>query len=302
MGDLWNIDVQRTDLSTYAECFGFFKAFGNSDDLGPIWFTSYGEQVNLSIDIPFGASNLGGSYTAYPAAITRGPITRTMDPRDTKVEVTLEGLAGSQQFLLKQVNNNYITVIVWQDLTDPTKNQVLIIGEGVPTTFDGNGVSLVIREDRRILDRLIPDVVYQKMCNNILFGRRCGLAWYDYSIQMQWGDLGYVQQDDYWSGHTHWVFTHSSIGAYGEGYFYLGSVVIGDWSTSRDRRTITWCLGDQIVISPAFERKIGNDENVIIAPGCSKSIETCISKFNNSSHFFGFPELPKKNPATQGMF
>jgi len=302
MGDQWNFDVQKTELETYAECFGFFKAFSNADDVAPLWLTSYGREISLSIDIPFGGTNLGGSYVAYPAGITRGAITRTMDPRDTQVEVTLEGLAGSQQFLLKQVNNNYIVVIVWQHITAPEANQVLIVGEGVPTMYDGDGVSIIIREDRRILDRLLPDVVYQKMCNNILFGRRCGLLWQNYSLQLQWGDFQNVTMSDYWAGHTHWELTHPSIGAFGETYFYGGSIVIGDWNTSRDRRMINWQAGDQIAIAPAFDRKIYDDERVIIAPGCDKSITTCSTKFANMNNFFGFPELPTKNPATQGMF
>lgn len=302
MGNLWTVDVQKTELETFAECFGFFKAFNNADDIPPIWLTSYGKEIGVTADIPFGAGNFGGSYIATPACITRGPITRTMDPRDNTCEITLSGLSGSHQFLMKAVNNNYLVVVVWQHITDCGFNQTLLVGEGVPTMFSGDSLSIVVREDRRILDRLLPDIVYQKMCNNILFGRRCTLDWRAWGVQLQWGDLNFFDTADYWAGATHCAFTHPVIPGFGARYFWLGQIVVGDWATSRDRRLVGWVLEDQIGFAPAFDRKIDDGETITLVPGCNKTIEECASKFGNTANFFGFPELPTKNPATQGMF
>lgn len=301
MGLEWAVNTQNTELSTMAECFGFFKAYDAADDAEPLWLTSYGKEVGGSMPDVYGFVNVGGDFVAKPAAITRGPITRTMDPRDTACEVTVEGLAGAHQILLKALNNNYICVIMLQDVSGCNTGQLLLIGEGVPTAYDGNGLSIVIREDRRILDRLLPDVVYQKMCNNVLFGRRCGLNYADYSVTLQWGDLAKPVISNYWAGHTHWEVHHPAIAAFGANYFWLGQIVVGDWS-SHERRLINWCEDDGIAFAPAFDRHIDDGESVIIAPGCDKSIDTCMGRFGNSMNFLGFPELPTKNPATQGMF
>ena len=301
MGAGWNINVNETAMETFAECYGFFKAYDAYDDEPPLWLTSYGREVGVTMGDLYGYPTIGGSYIAQPAAVTRGAITRTMDPRDTACEITVEALAGAHQLLLKALNNNYVVVVMMQHVSDCGTNQCLLVGEGVPTTFDGNGISIVVREDRRILDRLLPDVVYQKMCNNVLFGRRCGLNWRDYSLVLPFGEFGKFDTANYWAGHTHCGISHPSIGAFGENYFWLGQIVIGDWA-SHERRILNWCAGDEVAFAPAFDRKIDDGEQIILAPGCDKSITTCMGRYGNSLNFLGFPELPTKNPATQGMF
>lgn len=297
----WPGDTAGTELPGYTECYGFFKAYSSGDASPPIWLTPYHRPVNVELSGVYGFPSIGGSYVAMPAAITRGPITRTKDPRDTTCEITLDGLAGSHQFLLKAINNNYIVVVVMQKVDDCVPGMNLIIGEGVPTTYDGTGLSILVREDYRILDRLLPDVVYQRMCNNILFGRRCGLPWNLVCVTLPYAELTAYGSNYSWSTPTATILGHPVLESYRPYHFWLGQVVIGSWE-SRERRLINWCEGPAFAFSPPFERQIGPNENVIIAPGCDKTITTCRDVYGNQNNFFGFPELPIKNPATQGMF
>lgn len=297
----WPGDTAAQELPTYTECYGFFKAYSSGDASPPVWFTPYHRPVNVELSGIYGFPSIGGSYVATPAAITRGPITRTMDPRDTTCEITLDGLAGAHQLLLKTLNNNYIVVVTMQRVDDCSSGMNLIIGEGVPTTYNGTGLSILVREDYRVLDRLLPDVVYQRMCNNILFGRRCGLPWDRVCVVMPYAELRVDEGNRMVNVRTSTIFQHPVIEAYRLNHFWQGQIVIGSWG-SRERRLINWCAGPAVACSPPFERQIGLNETVIIAPGCDKRIETCRDVFGNTNNFFGFPELPTKNPATQGMF
>jgi uncharacterized phage protein (TIGR02218 family) len=41
---------------------------------------------------------------------------------------------------------------------------------------------------------------------------------------------------------------------------------------------------------------------VTVQAGCDKTLEVCQNKFNNEPNFGGFPYIPERNPATEGVF
>jgi uncharacterized phage protein (TIGR02218 family) len=298
----WMLDYTAAKLSTYAEVFGFIKAqpikptTSGSDTAGiarnELWLTSYPEPVTLYYDNSSVDSDIYGAYrTAIPAPITRTAIQWTFDPRDTEVDITVQSVQGIAQQLLSSMNNNYRVVILLQSVETDISHDVLFKGQGVPTMFEGNGITIKARADAHILDLLVPDIVYQRQCNNILFDSRCGLTQTAWCSTVRYGDI-----DDVTGG---WYA--AALAGYDENYFYLGQVVIGDWATSRERRLVTYSGSGTVMFSPVFERTIGPDEIVTFSPGCDKFHTTCKNKFSNNANFFGMPDMPIKNPASQGI-
>jgi hypothetical protein len=306
--------INGSELTTFAECFGFYKVLNGSNtstDSGetnadtsagyiePFWLTSYPTGVNIQL-ISWSSSSeqYAGSFFAKPAAITRGALTHNLNSIENQCEVSLQGLYGSHKILMKAMNNNYRVVILWQNPQYADDNQILTIGEGTPTLFNGSSASITVRSDCRILDRMIPDICIQRTCNNILFDRRCGLSYENYAIVTTWGELSpSVQTQSYFAT----ILSSDSLNTGYSDYWSNGQVIIGDWDTSRERRAITSSSNGTIMFSPSFDRTIGNNETVIITPGCTKNIEYCKSRFNNMNNFMGFPELPYKNPAIMGF-
>ena len=78
---------------------------------------------------------------------------------------------------------------------------------------------------------------------------------------------------------------------YPSGYFMGGMIRAPDGSL----RFVIHHVGDVLTLSRKHEGLV-EDSQVTLYPGCDRTKETCISKFNNLSNFGGFPYIPVKNP------
>ena len=120
---------------------------------------------------------------------------------------------------------------------------------------------------------------YQRSCRHVLYGRGCWLNKDNFAIP---GTLGQINGDN---------VQVLEAANYPSGYFMGGMIRAPDGSL----RFVIHHVGDVLTLSRKHEGLV-EDSQVTLYPGCDRTKETCISKFNNLSNFGGFPYIPVKNP------
>jgi len=156
-------------------------------------------------------------------------------------------------------------------------------------TFNNRGATM--------MQESVPKMRYQGPCNNALFDPNCHLSSSQYRLGVRvsltsneestleerevvvsayyndgFGESLLAKPDAYFIGGTAYINGHyrdiSGAGAYPGGYIQL---------------TLQYSFPEATAI-------IGSV--LALWPGCNKSIEHCIGRFNNLYHFAGFPYIP----------
>lgn len=123
---------------------------------------------------------------------------------------------------------------------------------------------------------------YQRTCSHNLYGRGCNL------FKGDWVESGTITAIN---GLT---FTISTTQA--DNYFSHGLIQFGNVT-----RFIRSQVGNEFTIAK-YSDEIQNEfdtngsVSVLIYPGCDKTKQTCIYKYDNILNFGGFPYIPGKNP------
>ena len=120
---------------------------------------------------------------------------------------------------------------------------------------------------------------YERSCRHTLYDAQCGISM---DILRQTGTV-LVQSNT----------TLTVVGADSkpDGYFTGGMVK----DVNEVYRFINGHSGTQISVSKPYYRNIVSEE-VVLYPGCDKTTDMCISKYNNIVNYGGFPYIPPKNP------
>lgn len=129
-----------------------------------------------------------------------------------------------------------------------------------------------------------PNVYFQTPCNHTLFDARCGI---DISLWSQTTTIGTV------SGRN---LTVGSVGA------LSGKLVGGDaLLPSGERRMIVSQTGTSIVVNYPFSQAAPSD-SIILAAGCDLAwAGDCLTRYNNTARFGGYPFTPTVNIFTSGI-
>lgn len=94
------------------------------------------------------------------------------------------------------------------------------------------------------------------------------------------------------------VASGALVGSYANTYMDRGRLTIKSGVNSGQIRGIYVHSGDSIELFNRLPYACSSGDIIQIDPGCRKRLDAdCSSKFNNSSHFLGFPWIPKQEQA-----
>lgn len=214
------------------------------------------------------------------------PISRTRWKRDLKDQsITLRVPLMLDPFNLF-VTGNPATVL-WGEILKTTSGTRIVAGKVVSVE---SIVADRIHEVRLMVSsrKLLSDVPARKFapgCQWDLGDAGCGVVLNDF--RKVFAVVGTI------SDHGLTV-THPDIGDEADGYWTRGYLQNGS-----ERAFILSHVGNVLTLLNPFVRL--TNANFELYPGCDKSTATCEAKFNQLSHFNGFPKVPRKNPVTEGF-
>lgn len=126
---------------------------------------------------------------------------------------------------------------------------------------------------------------YQVNCPHVLYGRGCNLDMAGFAVG---GTAATV------AGAT---VTSAAAGAYADGYFQGGILKAPD----NTLRFITAHVGTTLTLIRPIA-SLANGNAITIYPGCDRTRQTCLDKFNNINNNGSTPFIPIKNPYSGTSF
>lgn len=168
----------------------------------------------------------------------------------------------------------------------PTVVGVLHGFEGKVSDIDGTRgeYKIEVKSDLELLNIDMPRNVYQGPCLHSLYGPGCTVnrAEYTESGTVTGGNRNVIQ---------------FSMMAFPDGYFDQGVVIFSSGPLAGTRRTIRSHTSAGIEVSLPWPVAPLAGQTFTLYPGCNKTMDTCIAKFDNLSHFKGFPFIPSPETA-----
>lgn len=209
------------------------------------------------------------------------------------VTVSLDNAMG--QRWLKQVLDTVVTLTVFTKDVDTGTTTVSWKGRLTSVKPDMTAITLVFESVFTSLRRPGLRARYQRSCRHCLYATGCNLNKND------WAVTGHVTAVD------GAVITMPEAANYVDGYFNAGMIEAPDGTL----RFIIKHVGTQLTLirqldqlNDAFFKagyglSYGGTYGGLAArifPGCDRTKESCLSKFNNILNYGGFAFIPTKNP------
>lgn len=215
-----------------------------------------------------------------PVFIRRSGFTRTGDARKSSMEIEV---AVSNPLAL-QFRSGWLgrimTITVYRHHWGDIEYSVQWKGRVVGCRWGRDTATLVCDTASTLFTRAGLRRVYQILCPHVLYEQGIGLCNVDPAA---------YQFDTTITNVAGNMITVAG-GAYPDGYFTAGKVMIG-----ADYRLIVSHVANVVTLldmSPAAE--IGGA--ISLWPGCAKTMEVCGNTFHNLDNFGGLPFIPKKSP------
>lgn len=135
-----------------------------------------------------------------------------------------------------------------------------------------------------VAEARVPRVLVQGLCNWQLYdSATCQVAESPRRISAVISAVG-----------TTWIESPSF--SVGDNYLALGKIVFGS-----ETRLIIAHTGSRVTLNAAFRATATAGAKVTAWPGCDKTLNTCLAKFNNVLNFGGCPYVPLKNPQLEAL-
>lgn len=153
----------------------------------------------------------------------------------------------------------------------------------------GGIIKADVLSELNILNTPFPRDVYQAQCKNTVFDAQCTL------VRATWQVSGTISA----------VFTgdaarsqFNSALAQAAGWFEQGTVLFTTGSNVGIKRTVKRFASGQFAFALPWPRPLQVGDAFVATPGCSRSLDTCTTKFNNRLHFRGEPFIPQPETVT----
>ena len=222
-----------------------------------------------------------------PETLSRGEIDQKNDATASSVDITV---ARTNPVAAKFIAYNpssaiWVTIYRLHLNSDSLSDiQTIFIGRIVSVTFDGSKAVMKCSPLQGILSRNIPKILYQSVCNRVVYSSRCGVD------QSKFAVLGIITAI---SGNT---ISSPAFANKPDGWFNHGVMIKG----ADVCRMIIKHTGQQLtLLGPIDSLTIG--DYVQATAGCDRLETTCANKFNNRNNFLGWTNMPNKNPFVGGL-
>lgn len=223
----------------------------------------------------------GEKYTPIP--ISRTGIDQSKELKAGSIDITVprdNPLAG-KYIATNPASAVWLTILRYHRADDNAR--VIFIGRVTNVKFQGSRATISVSPIQDIVDRMVPRITFQGICNHILYSPYCGIAPDAYRVN---AILEAVNQEDLVSN----VFSSKPNGWFNNGY-----VVLGD-----QYRMIVSHSGNTVKLLAPLEKAYAG--LVVFAyAGCDRSRQTCIDKFNNLTNYLAWNYIPSKNPFDVGV-
>lgn len=144
-------------------------------------------------------------------------------------------------------------------------------------------IKMTVKSDMDLLNVLLPRILFQPGCAHALYDSDCGIV-----------RASVVVNTTVATATTTSVNCSLSQAA---GYFDMGYLQFTSGALAGLKRTVkAWIPGNALLLNPLPAAPSPGD-GFAIYPGCDKMLQTCKNKFNNLSHFRGFPYIPQPETA-----
>jgi len=146
-------------------------------------------------------------------------------------------------------------------------------------------VKLMIGSKYNLKEVTIPKRSYSSLCSFNFCDENCGLNIDDFKVELQVGEFninGFTIQSDLLKNLY---------------YDLISGFVVTDKQETQYITAYDESAGEITLLKPFLFTDI---INIKVYYGCSKTTESC-EKYNNISHFGGFPYIPQKNLSTSGF-
>lgn len=221
---------------------------------------------------------------------TRTVIGLEVDTLDVTMVPKATDLVNGQPMLAAAVSGIFdqATLMLDRAFITGTSTIVGIInmfqGQFADLEVDRTGIKIRVNSFVADLQIKMPRNLYQPGCLNTLFGADCGLS------ASAWAWYGTVRYSDC----TQVIDNTLSFPA---GYFIRGKLTMTSGPMAGLSRTVKYSESGAFVFYQSFPTIPAIGDTFTVYPGCDKQLTTCISKFNNRSHFRGFPFVPAPETA-----
>jgi len=221
-------------------------------------------------------------HTWIPATIKRSSTHYDAKLEGTNITVTFARTDPAVARYLAQspVELSSITIYKLFRDQDPMESCLIFTGVILSVTVKGLAAEAKCAGIDYIINHQFLNWRYQPECNHTVFSRECGLNEDNFKLTTS------VLVDV-----TGTILTSGDFSAQDDGWWTLGVVRYND-----EERLIVDHIGNTITLMVPF-RELNSGDTVEVLPGCDGDILTCMNKFNNLSHFLGFPFIPIDNPA-----
>lgn len=220
----------------------------------------------------------GSAYTPEP--VIRGELQQSEEDASMSLDISVDALNPVAAFFRTPFLNAR-TVFVLVERTHPgavDAPAVLFRGQVAQAVFSGAMAKMTCVPIRQAIARAVPSVLVQVLCSNTLYDARCLVN--PATVQVAGLVISTV------------IGVILVIPGHGkpDGYFSGGTVtVVGlPSATIRDQ------TGDAFTLLYNYGFTPGSV--VTLYPGCDKKLSTCVTKFANSTHYQGFPDMPVIDP------
>ena len=234
-----------------------------------------------------------------PETISRGEIDQKNDATASSVDITVPRTNPIAAKFIAYNPSSAVWVTIYRlHTTDfqvtydwfggrhewPPEVKTIFIGRVVSVTFNGSTAVMKCSPLQGILSRNIPKILYQSVCNRVVYSSRCGVDQGKFTVS---GIITAI------SGNT---ISSPAFANKPDGWFNHGVVIKG----ADVCRMIIKHVGQQLtLLGPIDSLAIG--DYVQATAGCDRLETTCANKFNNRNNFLGWTNMPNKNPFVGGL-
>jgi uncharacterized phage protein (TIGR02218 family) len=148
----------------------------------------------------------------------------------------------------------------------------------------GGVIKADVLSELNLLDKPMPPDVYQAQCKNQVFDAQCGLD------RSAWEVTGGVSA---LAGGSGPVMQFTSGLTLPDGYFNQGVVQFNSGLNAGVKRTVKGFASGVFSFSLPWPQALAVGDLFTAVPGCSRTLDTCRSKFNNALRYRGEPFIPQ---------
>lgn len=241
---------------------------------------------------PYIVGDSGGSW--LPVAFRTDEITQTNEITKNALTIEMSRDAAIAATFIGGVPEQITSVTIYRLHAGDVDEEYRVVFKGrVSDASISSGAAISLECESIFTSMRRPGLRarYQKTCRHMLYGRGCRLNDYDFAV------VGTVISAD---RYTVEIEANSIID---DGYYTGGIIETYDGFM----RFITKHSGSTLTIIrpfPALEESVNSSAapiDVLLYPGCDRTMTTCLTKFNNLDNFGGQPWIPSINPFSSGL-